>query len=134
MSLKIQMFWRLMQMALKFRSKLEKECYEALGKEWKYEPCRIAYTIRKNYTPDFVKGKYHIEVKGFFRSGDRQKYKSIAEQMRFEGKELIFLMPRPDSKVAKGNKITYRKWCEKYDIRIFSTKEIKELKKWTKIT
>ena len=59
--------------------------------------------------------------------------KSIAEQMRFEGKELIFLMPRPDSKVAKGNKITYRKWCEKYDIKVFSTKEIKELKKWTKI-
>ncbi len=53
--------------------------------------------------------------------------------MRFEGKELIFLMPRPDSKVAKGNKITYRKWCEKYDIKIFSTKEIKELKEWTKI-
>ena len=120
-------------MAIKFRSKLEKECSEALGKEWKYEPCRIAYTIRKNYTPDFVKGKYHIEVKGFFRSWDRQKYKSIAEQPRFEGKELIFLMPRPDSKVAKGNKITYRKWCEKYDIKVFSTKEIKELKKWTKI-
>ena len=55
-------------MAIKFRSKLEKECSEALGKEWKYEPCRIAYTIRKNYTPDFVKGKFHIEVKGFFRS------------------------------------------------------------------
>ena len=43
-------------------------------------------------------------------------------------------MPRPDSKVAKGNKITYRQWCDKYDIKIFSTKEIKELKKWTKIT
>jgi hypothetical protein len=120
-------------MATKFRSKLEKECAEALGREWKYEPCRIAYTIRKNYTPDFVKGKYHIEVKGFFRSGDRQKYKSIAEQLSFEGKDLIFLMPRPDSKVAKGNKITYRQWCDKYNIKIFSTKEIKELKKWTKI-
>ena len=93
-------------MAIKFRSKLEKECSEALGKEWKYEPCRIAYTIRKNYTPDFVKGKYHIEVKGFFRSGDRQKYKSIAEQMSFEGKELIFLMLSPDSIVAKVKTIT----------------------------
>jgi hypothetical protein len=118
-------------MAIKFRSKLEKECSLHLGKEWKYEPCRIAYTIRKNYTPDFVKGKYHIEVKGFFRSGDRQKYKSIAEQMKFEGKELIFLMPRPDSKVAKGNKITYTQWCNKYDIKIFSTAQIEELKEWT---
>ena len=66
-------------------------------------------------------------------NGDRQKYKSIAEQLSFEGKDLIFLMPRPDSKVAKGNKITYRQWCDKYNIKIFSTKEIKELKKWTKI-
>ena len=64
-------------MATKFRSKLEKECAEALGKEWKYEPCRIAYTIRKNYTPDFVKGKYHIEVKGFFRSGNHYKQGNI---------------------------------------------------------
>jgi hypothetical protein len=121
-------------MALKFRSKLEKECSVALGSDWKYEPCRVAYTIRKNYTPDFVKGKFFIEVKGFFRSGDRQKYKSIAEQMRFEGKELIFLMPRPEAKVAKGNKITYTQWCNKNDITIFSTKQIKELKEWTKIT
>jgi len=51
--------------------------------------------------------------------------------MKFEGKELIFLMPRPDSKVAKGNKITYTQWCSKYDIKIFSTKQIKELKQWT---
>jgi len=113
----------------KFRSKLELECSKALGKSWKYEPCRLAYTIRKNYTPDFVKGKYYVEVKGFFRSGDRQKYKSIADQLRFEGKELVFLMPRPESKVSKGNRITYSQWCEKNDIKIFSTKEIKELKK-----
>ena len=119
-------------MVLKYRSKLEKECSIALGKEWKYEPCRVAYTIRKNYTPDFVKGKFFIEVKGFFRSGDRQKYRSIAEQLKFEGKELIFLMPRPDSKVAKGGKITYTKWCAKYGIKLFSTQQIEELKQWTK--
>jgi len=41
-------------------------------------------------------------------------------------------MPRPHSKVAKGNKITYEQWCAKYDIKIFSTKQIEELKKWTK--
>ena len=116
----------------KYRSKLEKECHGLLGKDWKYEPCRLAYTIRKNYTPDFVKGNYYIEVKGFFRSGDRQKYKSIAEQLRFEGKELVFLMPRPHAKVAKGNKITYTQWCAKNSIAIFSTKEVKELKEWVK--
>ena len=119
-------------MATKYRSKLEKECHSLLGKAWKYEPHRIAYTIRKNYTPDFVHGDYYIEVKGFFRSGDTQKYKSIAEQLRFEGKQLIFLMPRPDSKTRKGGKQTYREWCAKHDIPIFSTKEVKELKEWTR--
>jgi hypothetical protein len=118
-------------MPRKFRSKLEEECSLKLGREWEYEPHRVAYTIRKNYTPDFVKGSYYIEVKGFFRAGDRQKYKSIAEQLRFEDKELIFLMPRPQAKIAKGNKITYVEWCKKNNIKIFSTKEIKELKEWT---
>lgn len=119
-------------MATKYRSKLEKECHQLLGKNWEYEPSRLAYTIRRNYTPDFVKGKYLIEVKGFFRTGDTQKYRAIAEQCGFEGKELIFLMPNPEKKTRKGGKITYREWCAKYDIKIFSTKEIKELKKWTK--
>ena len=118
---------------MKFRSKLEADCYDKLGSDWKYEPERFPYTIQKKYLPDFVKdGKYYIEVKGFFRVGDRQKYRSIAEALREEGKELIFLMPRPHAKVAKGNKITYVEWCKKNDIKIFSTKEIKELKEWTR--
>ncbi len=116
----------------KYRSKLEKECHELLGKDWHYEPHRIAYIVRRNYTPDFVKGKYYIEVKGFFRVGDTQKYKAIAEQLRAEGKHLVFLMPQPDKRTRKGGKITYRDWCAKNDIAIFSTKEIKELKEWTR--
>jgi len=116
----------------KYRSKLEKECHELLGKDWQYEPHRIAYIVRRNYTPDFVKGKYYIEVKGFFRVGDTQKYKAIAEQLRAEGKHLVFLMPQPDKRTRKGGKITYRDWCAKNDIAIFSTKEIKELKEWTR--
>jgi hypothetical protein len=117
---------------IKFRSKLEAECYKKLGTEWEYEPERIPYTIQKKYLPDFVKGKFYIEVKGFFRVGDRQKYRSIAEALREDNKELIFLMPRPQAKVAKGNKITYTEWCKKNKIQIFSTKEIKELKEWTR--
>ena len=109
----------------KYRSKLEKECHQLLGKEWEYEPNRIAYTVRRNYTPDFVLGDYYIEVKGFFRTGDTQKYKAIAEQLGFENKSLIFLMPRPDSKTRKGGKITYRKWCAKHNIEIFSTKKLR---------
>ena len=117
---------------MKFRSKLEEDCYAMLGTEWKYEPEKVPYIIQKNYLPDFVKGKYYIEVKGFFRVGDRQKYWSIAEALRADNKELIFLMPRPHAKVAKGNKITYVEWCKKNDIKIFSTKEVKELKEWTR--
>ncbi len=116
----------------KYRSKLEKECHELLGKDWKYEPHRIAYIVRRNYTPDFVKGKYYIEVKGFFRVGDTQKYKAIAEQLKAEGKHLVFLMPQPNKRTRKGGKITYTQWCAKHDIAIFSTKEIKELKEWTR--
>ena len=115
----------------KYRSKLEKECHQLLGEEWKYEPSRIAYTIKRNYIPDFVLNDCYVEVKGYFRAGDTQKYKAIAEQLQFEGKRFIFLMPRPDSKTRKGGKITYRQWCKKYGIKIFSTKEIKELKEWT---
>jgi hypothetical protein len=119
---------------LKYRSKLEKECHQLLGKkDWAYEPHKIAYTMRKNYVPDFVlEDKYYVEVKGFFRPGDTAKYKAVAEQLRFEGKEYIFLMPKPDSRVRKGGKITYRQWCAKNKIAIFSTKEVKELKEWTK--
>lgn len=119
-------------MATKYRSKLEKECHSLLGKEWKYEPNRISYTVRRNYTPDFVSGKFYIEVKGFFRSGDTQKYKAIAEQLIFEDKHLIFLMPDPEKKTRKGGKTSYRQWCGKHGIKIFSTKEIKELKEWTR--
>ena len=117
----------------KYRSKLEKECHQLLGQnEWEYEPHKVAYTMRKNYMPDFVRDDYYIEVKGFFRPGDTAKYKAIAEQLRFEGKDYIFLMPKPDSKVRKGGKITYREWCAKHKIKIFSTSEIKELKEWTR--
>jgi len=119
-------------MAIKYRSKLEKECHDLLGKQWKYEPNRIAYTVRRNYTPDFVFGDYYIEVKGFFRAGDTQKYRAIAEQLKFENKHLIFLMPDPEKRTRKGGKTTYRQWCAKYDIKIFSTKQIKELKQWTR--
>jgi len=116
----------------KFRSKLEQECAKQLGKEWKYEPNRIAYTVRRNYTPDFVFLDNYIEVKGFFRSGDTQKYKAIAEQLQFEKKNLIFLMPDPNKYIRKGSKTTYRAWCKKHNIPIFSTKEIKQLKEWTR--
>jgi len=116
----------------KYRSKLEKDCHNLLGADWEYEPAKIPYIVRRNYTPDFVMGNYYIEVKGFFRTGDTQKYRAIAEQLASEGKDYIFLMPQPDKRTRKGGKITYRQWCKKHNIAIFSTNEIKELKEWTR--
>ena len=69
----------------KYRSKLEARV--ALGlSEWEYESEKMGYIIHKTYNPDFIKGNIFIEVKGFFRSGDTQKYKAIHDQMLKENK------------------------------------------------
>jgi hypothetical protein len=118
-----------MSKKLKYRSKLEKECHDLLGDSWEYEPFQYPYVVHRNYTPDFVKGNKCIEVKGFFRTGDTQKYKAIANKMKEEGLQLVFLMPNPDKRTRKGGKITYRQWCIKNEIKIFSLNDIKALKK-----
>ena len=76
---------------------------EEVGKKltgWAYEPEKIPYFIHRDYIPDFKKGKYLIECKGFFRIGDTQKYKAIRDCL--DGQELIFILYRPDTRVRKG--------------------------------
>lgn len=79
-----------------------------------YEPQSIPYIVKKKYTPDFVYGKFMIEVKGWFRPGDTQKYKAIHDSMDFH--ELVFVLHNPRKKVRKGAQLTMAEWCEKYGI------------------
>lgn len=101
---------------IKYRSRLEKKVAKNLSKEWKYEQDRIRYFISKAYIPDFSKGNEHIEVKGYFRCGDIQKYKAINEEMRRQGQRFSFILQNPNKKVRKGAKLTMAGWCDKNNI------------------
>jgi hypothetical protein len=83
-----------------------------------YEPESLQYTVTKKYTPDFVYGDLLVEAKGWFRPGDRQKYKAIAASLLFQ--ELVFLLQTPNKKVQKGAKLTMAGWCDKEEIKWFS--------------
>ena len=109
-----------------FRSKLEELVARQLGPNWAYEPYKMAYVVPHHYTPDFVTispGGYEIlvEVKGFFRAGDRQKYKAIRDRLNTkEGdEELVFLLSHPNKKTHKGAMQTMAQWCEKEGFRWF---------------
>ena len=99
----------------KYRSGLEERIGAILEPEgFLYEPHSIPYTVEKKYTPDFVLGALMVEVKGWFRPGDTQKYKAIHDSMDFH--ELVFVLQSPRKKVRKNTKITMGEWCDKYGI------------------
>ena len=95
-----------------------------------YEPWQIEYRIERKYTPDFVyerNGKtYLIECKGYFRSGDTQKYRSVARCLP-ETHELIFVLMKPNQKVSKSTKNTMAQWCDKNRILWYNIDTLKEL-------
>jgi len=106
----------------KYRSKLEALVASLLGPTWRYEPFRMAYVTHRNYTPDFVyttkNAHILVEVKGFFRVGDTQKYKAIRDALP-ENQELVFFLQSPKTKIRKGAKMNMGEWCEKENIRWF---------------
>lgn len=110
-----------------YRSGLEKALARNLPKDFEYEPTSIKYTMVRKYIPDFVKGKYLIECKGFFRAGDTMKYKAIRDSI--EG-ELIFVLSDPNKKVRKGSKMTMGQWCEKEGLACFTVSQHRELVKY----
>tara|TARA_R110000803_G_scaffold167074_1_gene230360 strand:+ start:345 stop:716 length:372 start_codon:yes stop_codon:yes gene_type:complete len=114
----------------KYRSKLEARVAGGLA-DWGYESEKMKYTIHRTYNPDFIKGNIYIEVKGFFRSGDTQKYKAIHEQMLKEGKILVFVWSKPHQKLRKGSKLTNAGWCEKHGIKWFCQDSMKALNLWS---
>jgi len=123
---------------LNLKSKLEKT-FAAWMKNLKiaflYEPVKIPYTLRKNYTPDWViskKGKRKvdevltvadlsdkiiIETKGVLDAGQREKFKAIKEQ--HPDLDIRFVCSRDNYITKKKNKkreggMRYSDWCEKY--------------------
>lgn len=102
---------------VKYRSKLEARAAKQLGKGWLYEAKNVKYQVPRTYIPDFVLGNMYVEVKGYFRAGDTQKYAAINTELKKQGKTYIFLLQDPNKKVRKGAKLNMAQWCEKHNIR-----------------
>jgi hypothetical protein len=96
---------------------------------FEYEVLQVPYKVEHKYTPDWVYDTGRgvlllVEAKGWFRPGDRLKYKSIRESLWVSGdKELVFLLQYPYKKVQKGSKTTMYEWCDKEGIEWFCTPE-----------
>ena len=115
-------------MSSNYRSDFEHMVHLALGKSWCYEPEQMAYTIARKYTPDFCCGPVVVECKGFFREGDTQKYRAIAQQCDADGKTFVMVLMSPHKKVRKGSHLTMAGWCEKHNIPWFDLETIDRLK------
>jgi len=115
-----------------YRSKFEVQVRAALPSSFKYEPHSIAYTSEHNYTPDFVRGKLLIEVKGRFRnSAEARKYVDIKEQ--HPDKEIVFIFmrpscPLPGARVRKkcGTKRTHGEWATSHGFRWYTLAQLKK--------
>ena len=107
----------------KKRSGFEERMGEVLERDgFLYEPYSIPYTISHKYTPDFTLGNVLVECKGWFRPGDRQKYKAIRDSLS-EDMEFIFLLQSPLKKLSKGAELTMAGWCNKENLNWFSCPE-----------
>ena len=114
-----------------FRSEFERDVATQLQPfGFSYEPFQVAYRIERKYTPDFVyeynERTYLIECKGYFRAGDTQKYRSIANCLGSD-QELIFILMKPNQKVNKSTKLTMAEWCDKHEILWYNIDTLKEL-------
>ena len=106
------------QVALKygFRSGLEERIAEqltSLGVSFLFEAEKVPYlqpVKKRTYTWDFkLPNGIIIESKGRFLSEDRQKHLWIKEQ--HPELDIRFVFSNSKSKIAKGSKTTYAKWC-----------------------
>jgi len=111
-------------MAKKFRSKYEKTIKQLSDKRIKYEPIKLEYIVKKEYSPDFVlPNGILVEAKGNFRSTfERTKMLLIKEQN--PEYEIRFLFQNPNLPIQKGSKTTYAKWAEKKGFKWASGEQI----------
>lgn len=117
-----------------YRSGFEEDVGKVLQSSgFTYEPGQWEYSVPRKYTPDFVyEGKRTtilVECKGFFRSGDTQKYKAIRDSLSlFE--ELAFVLMKPNQKINKTTKLTMSQWCDKERIQWYTLDTLEELIKY----
>lgn len=100
-----------------FRNLLEAgvaKCLDQQEVEYGYESKQIAYVRHAVYVPDFVIDDVHIEVKGYWPSGDRQKLLWVVSSN--PGIRLFVALHRPHTKISKSSKTTYAQWCGKHAI------------------
>jgi len=114
------------------RSGFEERCGEILEPAgFTYETGNITYKVEHKYTPDFLfeDDSFYslwVEAKGWFRPGDRLKYRTIAKAIQDKTggiTEFAFLLQTPNKRVQKGAKLTMSGWCDKNDILWFGSAE-----------
>lgn len=107
-----------------YHSPLEEEIateLRELGVEFEFEPRskKIFFTQpakKRSYLPDFILGNgIIIETKGEFLTADRQKHLMIQEQ--HPELDIRFVFSNPNTRINKGSKTTYAKWCDKYGFK-----------------
>ena len=107
-----------------YPSGLERKFAElAPRRRYLYEPYDVPYVMHRTYKPDFVDKKTgdYIETKGFFRTGDTQKYTSIRDSIN--PIKLIFVLSDPNKKIRKGAKMTMGQWCNKEGFEFYTVDE-----------
>lgn len=121
-------------------SKWEAELHQKIFsdvEDCRYHPCRISYTIRSTYQPDWaiLKGDktIFVEAKGHFKdNAEMRKYKFIREALT-DYEELVFLFMKPHQKIhfrkkrKDGTVQTYSEWCELNDFKYYDEETIKEI-------
>lgn len=106
-----------------YRSWFEHDFHKRYN-QLEYETLGLEYHVVRKYTPDFYSkgGRYLIELKGFFRHGDPQKYKAIRDCLPPQY-ELVFVWMDPHKPVTgarkkkDGTKTTYAQWCDKNNFK-----------------
>lgn len=100
-----------------YRSGLEEKIagqIEALGSNPNFEAHKIPYrwpARDAKYTADMtLPNGIVIETKGLFSTEDRQKMKLVKAQ--YPDLDIRMIFSSANSKIAKGSKTTYAKWCE----------------------
>jgi len=84
-----------------------------------YEPTILAYTISRDYKPDFVvrtkNGKIiYIECKGWFKVEDRIKMRAVKASHPDLDIRILF---DKNNKVSSRGKMKYTEWCDKHGFK-----------------